>query len=281
MKRIVTLTTASAICALFATSLAQAEDYNSGIVTKAPSEVYTDVEFGSGWYLRGDISYNFDGNNENEDVTLPAVGSSLQADYDDAIGVSVGFGSYLSSNFRVEANLASIFDSSFSGSSTATFGGIDTGAGNAVVTTGGTREIEADYSAATLMVSGNLDLGRFGAFTPYIGAGAGIARIEYNETETLTCTPFSTTVACTSGPVAGVGEVATSTATNNEASWTYAYQLTAGTAVALNERTSLDVSYSFTQIGDGDTINYADGTAIDQDGVRLHQMKAGVRYNLY
>ena len=281
MKRIVTLATASAVCALLATSVTQADDYSSGIVTKAPAETYTDVEFGSGWYLRGDISYNFDGRNQNERVTLPAASATLDADYDDAVGVGVGFGSYLTSNFRVEANLASIFDSSFSGTNATTFGGIDTGAGNAVVTTGGTREVNAEYSTATLMVSGNLDLGRFGAFTPYIGAGAGIARIEYSETETLTCTPFSTTVSCSSGPVGGPGEEVTSTSTNNEAQWTYAYQLTAGTAVALNERTSLDVSYSFTQIGDGDTINYADGTAIDQDGVRLHQVKAGVRYNLY
>ena len=85
MKRIVTLATASAVCALLATSVTQADDYSSGIVTKAPAETYTDVEFGSGWYLRGDISYNFDGRNQNERVTLPAASATLDADYDDAV----------------------------------------------------------------------------------------------------------------------------------------------------------------------------------------------------
>jgi len=283
MKRIVTLATASAVCALLATSVTQADDYSSGIVTKAPAETYTDVEFGSGWYLRGDISYNFDGQNESGSSSItPSSGGSfaVQADYDDAVGVGVGAGYQINSNLRAELNLASIFSSSFDGTSSQLYNAILESGGVATpTTTGGTRRIEADYQVASLIASANIDLGTFGAFTPYVGAGAGIARIEYNETETLSCVPFSSTVTCVD-PAGSVGETVERVNTSQEAQWTYAYQLTAGTAIAVDERTSLDLSYSFTQIGNGDTINYADGTAIAQDGVKLHQIKAGFRYSL-
>ena len=280
MKRILTLATASAISAFLVANVAQANDYNSGIVTKSPSEGYTDVEFGSGWYLRGDISYNIDGRNEAGINAISGVSDGIQVDYDDAVGVRVGFGHHLTSNFRVEANLESIFNSEIAGIGPTTFGAIDTTA-NTVTSTGGTREIDADYQGASLIVSGNLDIGRFGAFTPYIGAGLGIAHLSYNETETLTCQPFDADISCASGPVGAPGEVAESTTTLEESAWTYAYQLTLGTAVAVGDKTSLDFSYSFTQIGDGDTLNYIDGTAIDDDGVRLHQLRAGIRYDIW
>jgi len=284
MKRIVTFTTASAISALIATSVALADDYNSGVVTKSPSEGYTDVEFGSGWYLRGDISYNINGRDDAgiNEVSTSGGTSSLQVDYDDAVGIRIGVGHYLTSNFRVEANLESIFSSEFGGIGLATFSAIDTGTVPPTpTTTGGTQQIDADYQGTALIASGNLDLGRVGAFTPYVGAGLGIARLEYNETETLTCTPFNSTVSCTGFPAAGPGVEAIATRTRNTADWTYAYQLTVGTAVAVADRTSLDFSYSFTQIGDGDSLSYADGTAVDEDGVRLHQVRAGLRYDLW
>jgi len=60
MKRFVLNSTVAAIALLTASS-AFASDYNSGVVTKTPSQGYTDVEFGSGWYLRGDITFNIRG----------------------------------------------------------------------------------------------------------------------------------------------------------------------------------------------------------------------------
>lgn len=280
MKRILTFATATAISTIIASSAALATDYNSGIVTKAPSESYTDVEFGSGWYLRGDITYNIDGRDDSTVNSVTGVSNSIQVDYDDAVGIRVGVGNYINSNFRAEVNIESLFSSSIAGTGSFTFNAIDTSTGLST-TTGGTRSIEADYQGATLIASGNLDLGTYGAFTPYVGAGAGIARIEYNETETLRCIPVNTDLACVDFPPGAAGVETEGVRTYQSADWTYAYQLTLGTAVALDDKTSLDFSYSFTQIGDGDTISYADGTAINDDGVRLHQVRAGFRYDIW
>ena len=282
MKRFVLNSTVAAI-ALLSASSAFANDYNSGVVTKSPSEGYTDVEFGSGWYLRGDITYNIDGRSESGINPIAGVSTGIQTNYDDAVGARVGFGYKASPNTRIEINAEAIFSSEIDGLGGRTFNAIDFADPLAPVntTTSGTGLIDAEYSLTDLIVTGYYDLPRFGAFTPYIGAGAGIARIRYNETETLTCQPSSSTIACTSFPPGAPGEVTTSTRTLSEEAWTYAYQLTAGTAIAVDDRTSIDLSYSYTQIGDGDEIDYADGTGIDDDGVQLHQIRAGVRYDIW
>jgi len=282
MKRFVLNTTVAAI-ALLSASSAFANDYKSGIVSKSPSDGFTEVEFGSGWYLRGDITYNIDGRDDAGINAVTGISSGIQVDYDDAVGARVGFGYRYSPNTRVEINAEALFSSEIDGLGGQTFLAVDFADPLAPVntTTGGTSNIDAEYTVSNLIVTGYFDLPTFGAFTPYVGAGAGIARIEYEETETLTCTPSSATIACASFPAGPAGAETTATRTLTESDWTYAYQLTAGTAIAVNERTSIDLSYSFTQIGDGDTINYLDGTAIDEDGVRLHQIRAGLRYDIW
>lgn len=282
MKRFVLNSTVAAI-ALLSASSAFANDYNSGVVTKTPSEGYTEVEYGSGWYLRGDITYNIDGRSEAGINAVAGVSAGIQTDYDDAVGARVGFGYRATPNTRIEINAEAIFSTDINGLGGRTFAAADFAdpLNPVATTTPGSSLIDAEYTVSDLIVTGYYDLPRFGAFTPYVGAGAGIARISYNETETLTCTPSSATVACTSFPAGTVGVETTATRTLSDEAWTYAYQLTAGTAIAVDDRTSIDLSYSYTQIGSGDEIDYADGTAIDEDGVQLHQIRAGIRYDIW
>jgi len=186
----------------------------------------------------------------------------------------------LNPNFRLEFAAEAVFSSEFGGLGSATFSATDA-FNPGVVSTGGTRRITGDYSATDFIFNAYLDLGTFGRFTPYVGAGGGIARINLNQTDTLTCIPSAATVACNGLPAAAAGTTAEVTLVTNESVWTHAYQLSAGTAIAIDENLSLDIGYSFTQIGDGDEIDYADGTAIDSDGVQLHQVRAGIRYDLF
>ncbi len=282
MKRFVLNSTVAAIALLTASS-AFANDYNSGVVTKSPSEGYTDVEFGSGWYLRGDITYNIDGRSESGINSVAGISAGIQTDYDDAVGARVGFGYKTSANTRIEINAEAIFSSEINGIGGRTFNAVDNSDPLAPrpTTTQGTSEIDAEYTVADLIVTGYYDLPSIGSFTPYVGAGAGIARTSFQQTETLTCVPSAAEVSCASFPPGGPGETTSSTRTLSEETWTYAYQLTAGTAVAISDQTSLDLSYSYTQIGNGDTLNYSDGTAIDVDGIRLHQVRAGIRYDIW
>lgn len=275
MKRFLLNSTVAAIALLTASS-AFAGDYNSGVVSKTPSEGYTDVEFGSGWYLRGDISYNINGadNNTSSSNSLTGTGSSF--DFDDAIGVRVGFGQKLSPNTRIEVSSSSIFDSDFSSFGSARFAGTDVG-GAAINNIDGTRDVSGSYQLFDFMLSGYYDFNPVSNITPYVGAGIGVARIDYNQNLTLECNPTAAQ-ACGTG---ALGAASTVTTVIDDQSWTHAYQLTVGAAVAVDDRTSLDLSYSYTQIGDGDELNYADGAGLDNDGVQLHQVRAGIRYDIW
>lgn len=312
MKRFVLNSTVAAIALLTASS-AFANDYNSGVVSKSPSEGYTDVEFGSGWYLRGDITYNIDARSSNTFESVSAVNRSVQADYDDAVGARVGFGYYVAPNFRIEASVESILSSEFSSFTGYNFAGQrdvevittpatpttpavttpDTvffdSAGNVTGTTSGaytggtispisgTEDFEASYQTSSLILNGYYDLPTLGKFTPYVGVGGGIGRVNYNQSRTLVCTPASGET-CAGG---STGAPVETTVTLDDEYWTYAYQLSVGTAIAVDDRTSIDLSYSYTGFGEGDDLSYADGTGIDADGVRLHQVRAGIRYDIW
>ena len=295
-----------AFLALMTASGALANDYNSGVVTKAPTEGFTDVEFGSNWYIRGDIAYNIDGREDRgiSQLTLPDGSAvNIQGDYDDAIAVRVGFGNYITPNIRLESTIEGLFNSEFSGTGADTFAGSRVDATTPPVTVNfnsgglvtsstdptlvgtiaapitGSRTIESEYSSTNILLSGYFDLPTLGAITPYVGAGVGVARVSFSQSTTFTCQAAATeTCAFPSG---AQGEAASITLVQDEDFWGLAYQLSVGAAIALDERFMLDVGYSYTDIDSGDTINYDDGTAIDANGFAVHQVRAGLRYNIY
>ncbi len=347
MKRFILNSTVAAI-ALLSTSSAFANDYNSGVVTKSPSDdVFTDVEFGSGWYLRGDITYNIRGNSESTATSIVTPGGdsfSVDADYDDSIGVRIGAGYYLRPNFRIEGNVETIFNSSFDGTQSRSFAGtrdvsvsiqtlgaqpavpgtpgvtdpvtgITIGAtpgtpaqppvfqdfpdtisfdsnGNVTGTTNGvfggatapaingSEQIDAEYSATSFIVSGYYDLPTLNNFTPYLGAGIGYGRLNYNESRTFTCNADSSET-CAFPAIGAQGQQTTTTFTRDEEFWAFAYQLSAGAAYRIDDNISLDVGYSYTDFAGGDDISYDDGTAIDDDGFAIHQVRAGIRYDIW
>ena len=303
MKRFVLNSTVAAIALLTASS-AYANDYNSGVVTKSPSEGYTDVEFGSGWYLRGDITYNVNGRSSASVTNVPVFSGSntVQTDYDDAVGVRVGAGYYVSPNVRLEASVESLFNSEFGGTFQRTyggsredaFGGIDffnsTGQitastdpafiGTFTAPINGTETVDASYTANNFILNAYYDLNSVGAITPYVGAGAGFSRIATNETRTFNCVPGAAEETC-AFPPGGAGEATTTTRTRDDEYWAFAYQLSLGAAMAIDERTKLDISYSYTNIDDGDEISYSDGTAVSDEGFELHQVRAGIRYDIW
>ncbi|KAG1702868.1 Phosphoglucosamine mutase [Nymphon striatum] len=280
-----------------------------GVVSKTPSEGYTDVEYGSGWYLRGDITYNIDGRSNNSFRSVSDLDRTVQADYDDAVGARVGFGYYVAPNVRLEISAESILDSDFgsvrginfsgqrdldiiidpvagttapetvffdsAGNVTGTTAGLFTGATTNAIS--GREVFDAEYSASSLIVNGYYDLAQVGQFKPYVGLGAGIGRINYSQTRTLTCSP-GTGETCAGGLP---GAVVETTSVLTDEYWTYAYQLSVGTAIAVDDRTSIDIGYSYTGFGEGDDLTYADGTGIDAEGVRIHQIRAGIRYDIW
>ena len=262
----------------------------------------TNVEYGSGWYLRGDIGYNFGGEQKTGADFIPAIGEYLIYDYSDAISLRAGFGYQLNPHFRLEASIANKLDSEFRNTLAASYGGnrtieMDDGLGGTVTETvyfddtgtvtgtdlglytnptaptiNGTQRIDASYNSQTFLVNGYFDLPKMGRFTPYVGAGGGLARISYSETRVQNCVPGDGEV-CNAGDLIGTDYTSTF--------WSPAYSVSAGTAYQINERLSLDLGYSFLSVDDGPELNYDDGTAIDVDGYTVHQLTAGLRYQIW
>jgi len=303
MKRFALNSTVAAI-ALLSASSAFANDYNSGVVTKTPSDGYTDVEFGSGWYLRGDITYNVNGRSSASVTTVPAIsgGNFVQTDYDDAVGARVGAGYYVSPNFRLEASVETLFNSefdgvfqrSYGGSRVDAAGGIDFFDSNGQITgstspafigtfttpINGTETVDASYTANNFILNAYYDLNSVGTITPYVGAGAGFSRIATEETRTFNCIPGAAVETC-AFPPGGAGEATTTTRSRDDEYWAFAYQLSVGAAIAIDERMKLDIGYSYTNVDDGDEISYSDGTAVSDEGFELHQVRAGIRYDIW
>ncbi|MEM9277991.1 MAG: outer membrane beta-barrel protein [Pseudomonadota bacterium] len=277
-----------AAAALLNASTVFATDYNSGVVTKTPSAVQTPVEFGSGWYLRGDISFNLEARQETSSQFINSLGATTEAEYEDVIGYRVGFGYILNPSIRLEVAAEQTFDSEFDGSIGVNLTGLELQTVGGV--TGqvpvnnifGVEVIEADYDATNIMFNGYYDLPKIGHFTPYVGAGVGLSRIEFNERRTLTCIPDSTQ---TCGPPAAGAQGArvddVVILDTEEVTYQFAYQLSVGTAYELSENLDLDVGYSYFSTNDGAEISYSDGTAIETDAFSVHKINVGLRYELF
>jgi opacity protein-like surface antigen len=303
MKRFVLNSTVAAI-ALLTSGGAFAADYNSGVVSKSPGGGFTDVEFGSGWYLRGDISFNLEGKSSGGAQTIDALAPSAEliTDYDDVLGFRVGAGYYVSPHFRIEATAETLLDSQFegvfnrgfSGSREDAVGGLDyfdsngqvtastdpTFVGSYVTPINGTEQVDAEYHATNFMLNGYYDLNSFGNFTPYVGAGIGVSRISTSEVRTYNCIPGASVETCVF-PAGAAGEATSAVRTRDDAYYAFAYSLSVGAAVSISENTKLDFGYSYSSIDGGDDLSYSDGSAISEDGFAIHQVRAGIRYDIW
>jgi len=263
--------------------------YNSGVVRDAPESSYTNVEFGSGWYLRGDISWNMGGRSETGSQFIADIGNTLDFDYEDALALRVGAGFQFSPSWRLDFTAEQSLNSEFEGAFNVALNGLlltDLGGGVLVqVPVGnllGVETVLAEYSAQNYLLNGYYDLPKFGKFTPYVGAGIGFSRINYQERRTVSCLPTVTqtciqpTPGTQSTPVLDVVVL-----DRDETAFTLAYQAVIGTAYDLSDTLKLDVGYSYFRTGDGPKLSYSDGTAIDVGGYSVQKVHVGLRYELW
>lgn len=142
------------ICAvaLFAVAPAFAADYDPPIIIEDAPE-WVPVEVGSGWYLRGDISYN---------VSKPVYDFDFLGQKTDNLrfGGGVGFGYHFTDYFRADV--------------TAGFVGMDEYSVSVPL------DIDADFTVWNAMVNAYVDLGTVAGFTPYVGAGVGMVSAKHN-----------------------------------------------------------------------------------------------------
>ncbi|WEX10006.1 outer membrane beta-barrel protein [Chelativorans sp. AA-79] len=146
MRKSCSLTLIASTVVLGTAVTGHAADYEPPIVIdEAP---LVPVEVGSGWYLRGDVTYA--ANESAYDADL----FGDEAD-NNRFGGSIGFGYHFTDLLRADVSLAYISSDEFDYDD-------------------GVVSISADHRVLGAMVNGYLDLGTFVGFTPYVGAGAGI-----------------------------------------------------------------------------------------------------------
>lgn len=134
-------------CAALVTAISagHAADYNPPIYVEEAPE-FVPVEIGSGWYLRGDVSYSA-GKPQYETVFGEEVRNRR-------FGGSIGAGYHLSDALRVDITASYLGDDRFQ---------MDNG----------TTSRDLSHSMWSGMINGYYDIATIHGITPYVGAGIG------------------------------------------------------------------------------------------------------------
>ncbi|MBX3597519.1 MAG: porin family protein [Rhizobiaceae bacterium] len=117
----------------------------------------------------------------------------------------------------------------------------------------GFASISAEHQVLSGMLTGYAELGHIAGFTPYLGFGAGVARITDSTTTSF-----------------GAGDF--------ELKQTdFAYNIVGGASYRLNDKVTLDAGYQFFAVPSA--LNVLDEEF--SHGIEHHQVKVGLRYNLW
>jgi opacity protein-like surface antigen len=218
------------------------------MVTKAP--VAPAEEFGSGWYLRGDVGgsmYNNPHSVYGTSASAPAVILFLE-DQKSAFNLGAGVG-YKYNFLRTDVTVDYRFKSKYTGSTP--------GSGSGCLGGGVCSNEYAKYSSLAVLWNVYFDIGTWSGFTPYVGVGIGGA----------------------GNTISNWTSTTTATAIINRTKWDFAYALMAGASYNFSPNWALDAGYRFVSFGkpqsgkDGTTPNY-----IFMNNYQAHEFRVGVRY---
>ncbi len=159
---------------------------------------------------------------------------SASGEFARAPGFDVGAGYVANKHIRVEASVRYRPKFSFNGNA------------NFVQTTG-RQEVSADVSSLSALVSAFADLPERGPFSPFLGCGGGLSRNSIGETRMTF--PRTTTI------VPGASRTG------------FAWMLSAGLAVRIREKMTVDVGWRYTDSGVVET-GRATGRIVWRDGSR-------------
>ncbi|MBO0903993.1 outer membrane protein [Jiella sonneratiae] len=253
---------ASAVVAAGGTSFAADLDPIYAPIYQDVPEVQP-VEIGTGWYLRGDVGYQFKSDIDTSySATTPA--GSVSGDYDGlslpaSAEFSGGIGYKFNEFLRTDATVGywkSHVDN-------VSFGAAD-------------ASLDSKAEAYELMANAYVDLGTYAGFTPYLGAGAGAVHVSYE----TGCRYLSTS--CD----ANFDELKT----DEGSDWRFAYSLMAGVSYDVSKNLKLDVGYRFMDVDGGGVTEVigqntttGDTMAISgsDDGFKRHTIQAGIRYSIW
>lgn len=236
--------------AVLATAPAYAADYDPPIIMDDAPE-YVPVEIGSGWYLRGDVSYNVNKPYRHEAIgPLPWVRLNQRTV---PMGASVGFGYHINDFLRAEANvgLLSINEARLQ-TRIAGFAGVDDRARNALW-------------SGMLNIYG--DLGTIAGFTPYVGGGVGMVLAKHDYRSRINF----------DDPALVDLDIR-----DRSRDYRFAYSLGAGVAYNVSPNLALDVGYQYLASPGAEYVEIRNpGAYRVRKGIDFHQIKVGLRYALW
>lgn len=218
---------------------------------------YTPVEYGSGWYLRGDIGYNF-----IADTTLSYY-SNDRYDYDKQSFSTGEMNWSLGAGYTFNEMLRADITADYSGNHS--WEGTSKGSGCGLPPC--KSRDEATMDRTTVMANAYVSLGRFGGISPYVGGGLGLSYVQWDD---YTSTSSTAT-----------------TSYNGESAVALTYALAAGFDYRINKNWLFDMGYKWTQIHGGVVIaedsNGAGNPRGDSqfDNINLHEVKVGLRYEIW
>ncbi|RAZ83102.1 porin family protein [Mesorhizobium hawassense] len=236
---------------------ALAADYDPPIyVDQAPD--YQPVEIGSGWYLRGDVSYLAQKTFKDQDFSFTPASHS---ESEDPYFASIGFGYHFNDYLRADLNLGYLPGNkeSFSYDDT----GLVIPPATETVASGNLKN-----NAISAILNGYVDLGTYVGVTPYIGAGVGIVRSKYD----LSASYFTNN----GDPSDDFEEH------NSKTKYSLAYTLNAGLAYQVSKNVLIDLGYQYFSAPDAEYITAASLNSFPvHKGISNHQVKLGLRYDLW
>ncbi|WP_137932935.1 outer membrane protein [Mesorhizobium comanense] len=233
---------------------AVAADYDPPVyVDQAPD--YVPVEVGSGWYLRGDVSYLAQKSFKNDSFSFTPASFS---DKEDPIFASVGFGYHFNDWLRADLNLGYLPGNSVG------VGYNNSGTVSAYTQASGNLK---NYAFSGIL-NGYVDLGTYVGITPYVGAGVGIVRSRH----TLSASYFTNNSDPTDDFVLN----------DNKTQYSLAYTLNAGLAYQVTKNVSVDLGYQYFSAPSAEYVTAESLTSYPvKKGINNHQIKLGLRYDLW
>jgi opacity protein-like surface antigen len=253
---------------------AKGADYEQPLPPPAPT--YDMVDFASGWYVRGDVAYaqeTFPQIAPTLDL-IPAILNSYSAGVGMGYRVNDWFRADLVLDYRSPVHAAGIGNPTF-----CEIPDVNTGLNPPDPATC-TGHFDTKIHRWDLLANGYIDLGTWQGFTPYLGAGAGVAWAQANQSVNFTLLDGVPCQAmCGFMDPAGTFVFSDFDRSGSNLRYHFAWALMAGVAVAVAEHVQLDVGYRFLNLGTTSGISSVTGTSASQR-VIANEVRAGLRYTI-
>ncbi|SFN61463.1 Opacity protein [Bradyrhizobium sp. Ghvi] len=270
-----------------AASLISSMAFAADMPIAAPPPMYAPpappADFG-GWYLRGDIGFSNQSaksiRSTNDALYANNVTFSQTNGFDTGGIFDVGVGYRVNNWFRADVTGQYRGRTNLHGLDLATF---PVGGG---LIASGSDNYGGSKSEWLFLANAYVDLGTWWCVTPFIGAGVGASRVTISNFTDSGLNNAHVGPAPTFTPSVGGPPVASFYSASTASQWNFAWALHTGLAYKVNPNLTLELAYSYVNLGDGIT-----GPAYAFDGsggghpfkvkdITSHDVKLGVRWNL-